>query len=66
MRVQPFVKETYEQVGELEFTEINPYVQAIGKIREKYPDAKIRRTRTYTDVIGAVQFPVLEVYFERT
>jgi hypothetical protein len=71
MRVQPFIKETYEQIPNdnpevLEFNEINPYIQAIGKIKEKYPDAKIIRTKTVFDVIGTLQFPILEVYFERT
>ena len=64
MRVLPMVKETYHQVSETEYQAINPYIEGIGIVRQKYPDAKIVKFKTITDVFGAIQYPLLLVYFE--
>ena len=64
MRVHQQIKETYEQIGDHEYNEINPYVHAVGFVRHKYPEAKIVKTKTVYDVLYGVQFPVLQVWFE--
>jgi len=39
-------KETYEQVGEFEYNEVNPYAEIANAIRRQYPNAKMKRTTT--------------------
>ncbi len=48
-RYKEVIKETYEQVGEYEYNQVNPYAQAKLAILYKYPDAKI--TKMATDYI---------------
>lgn len=64
MRILPMIKETYHEVGENEYQQINPYIEAIGIVRTKYPKAKIKRFKTQLDVLYGVQFPMLLTYFE--
>ena len=67
MRVQHFIKETYERVGDNEYNQINPYVRAIGQIKHKYPNAEIASVKTVWEELSPESpliFPILEVRFE--
>lgn len=62
-RVYASIKETYRQVGELEFDRINPYVESIGYIRHKYPKATITSVKTITENFGSLQVPALIIKY---
>jgi len=39
-------KEVYEQVGDFEYNEVNPYAEMANAIKKQYPDAHINKTTT--------------------
>ena len=57
-------KEKYEQVSEYEYNEINPYEVFRATIKQKYPDAKIKSTRTFIENFGALQVPMMVMFYE--
>lgn len=60
-----FIKELYEQVADYEYNRVNPYVQAIGMLKSKHEDIEVIGTRTFTEVIGSLQIPIMEVHYDR-
>jgi len=62
--IQASIKETYSQISEDEYQAINPYVEAIGYLRTKKPNARVIKTKTVTEVVGGIQFPMLLTYYE--
>ena len=64
--VQMSIKETYEQIGEHEFNRINPYIQAIGRLRQNKPNAKVKKVKTVfdADLIPGELVPMLAVYYD--
>jgi len=78
-RVYTTVKETYEQVSEYEYNQINPYIQAIGAMRHKYGEIDVKWVKTIVEIIetgsskhdelkktsyGVLEVPTLQVGFE--
>lgn len=64
MKVAVTIKETFRQVGPNEFDRVNPYVEGIGALLHRRPNAKVRKTRTVTEVFNGLQIPLLLVYYD--
>ena len=62
--IRAYLKEKYMQVGENEYQELNPYVEAIGHLKHDKPNAVVRKTKTITEVVGGLQFPFLLLYYD--
>jgi len=65
-RIMYGVKEIYQQIGEYEYNQLNPYAEMKREILNKHPSARIKRTATETIVVGAVQAPMLKMFYEVT
>ena len=63
-RYRSSIKETYQQVSETEFNEVNPYAVMIGSIRNEYPNAIINKAKTWCDVIGSLSIPFLTIWYD--
>lgn len=65
-RVMYGIKEIYQQIGEYEYNQLNPYAEMRKEILARHPSARIKRTVTEMIVVGAIQAPMLKMFYEVT